>query len=68
MMPSTVLSHPLERIRRRIAADLIRPQRGAMANALAAVHRDRRSAARRAAAERPGDLETAMTLLAVDVG
>jgi hypothetical protein len=66
-MPSTVLGDRLARIRRRIAADLLRPQRGAVANARAAVRRDRRSAAWRAAAERPGDLETAMALLSVDV-
>jgi hypothetical protein len=51
----------------RFLPDLVRPQRGALANALAAVDRDRQAAAQRALGERFGDFDSVVTLLAGDL-
>ena len=52
-------------LRNRMAGWVL-PHRTALANARAAVARDRRAAAQRAAAEQPGDLASVIRLLAGD--
>jgi hypothetical protein len=60
-----IVDDRLRGLHRWVVPDLVRPHRGAVANALAAVHRDRVAAAQRAAAQEPGDLESALRMLAV---
>jgi hypothetical protein len=60
-----IVDDRLRRVRRWVVPDLVQPHRGAVANARAAVHRDRVAAAQQAAAQEPGDLEAALRMLAV---
>ena len=53
-------------VHRRFLPDLVAPHRVAVANAFAAVDRDRRAAAQRALGERLGDFDSVVALLGGD--
>jgi hypothetical protein len=67
MMMLLSVRERFQTVHRRLLPDLVAPQRVAVANALAAVDRDRRAAAQRALGERLGDFDSVVALLGGDV-